>query len=184
MTMSEKARSSAMHARSRAIGAAFESQINATLLWYEQQKIAAVKKTPEPMKVIRPLKGAQFVAHFTFRAQPDYTGTIRGGRAVRFDAKATGRGVIERRCVTNEQERDLDLHLSLGADCFILCSYSPTHVYRVPWIYFREMKERLGHQHVKEDEMKTLGDERISLKDGIIHIFWREEAKQCHIVKV
>ena len=41
------------------------------------------------------------------------------------------------------------------------------------------MKERLGHQHVKEDEMKTLGGERLSLKDGIIHIFWREEQKEC-----
>ena len=175
MTMSKEARSSAMHARSRAIGAAFETHIDASLIWYEQQKIAAVKKTPEPMKVIRPLAGAQFVACFTKKAQPDYTGTIRGGRAVRFDAKATSKGRIERRSVTDEQERELNAHYALGADCFILCSYTLTHVYRVPWVNFRAMKEKLGHLYVTEEEMTRLGGERLSLKDGIIHIFAREE---------
>lgn len=183
MTLNEKTRASIMAARKRAVGINFEHQVDAALVWYEMRGIAAVKKTPEPMRVIRPLAGAQFVACFTSKAQVDYSGTLRGGRAVRFDAKATSRGRIERKSVSSEQEKDLNTHYDLGADCFILCSYSPTHVYRVPWTIFRDMKARLGRQFIKEDDMHACGCERISMKDGIIHIFEREERSQCRRLK-
>ena len=91
--------------------------------------------------------------------------------------------MIERKSISSEQEKDLNIHERLGADCFVLCSFSPTHVYRIPWPAFRDMKTKLGRLFVKEDEVAQLGGERLSVRGGIIHIFWREEQNKCRISK-
>lgn len=75
---------------SRAAGAAFEKLIETSCEVYKNRKLAYIEKTPEPLRTIsKPDKQGRFTAIYTAAAQPDYKGTLSGGRAVVFEAKHT-----------------------------------------------------------------------------------------------
>ena len=87
--------------QSKRAGEHFENMIAASLEWYKDKGVAFVEKTPEPMKPLgaKNRKG-QFLACYTKQAQPDYGGTLKGGRSIYFEAKHTDDERIEqRRCV-------------------------------------------------------------------------------------
>lgn len=60
--------------QSRANGEYFEKMIIAASRFYEERGIAAVDKTPEAFRVLKPLdrNRGQFVCCFTKQAQPDF----------------------------------------------------------------------------------------------------------------
>ena len=99
----------------RAQGKRFESYIDASLKYYQQQGLAIVEKTPEPMRPLKRLSEGRFVAVFEKPAQPDYKGTLQGGRAVVFEAKHTSTGQMEQSRVTEAQAKRLEHHQELGA---------------------------------------------------------------------
>ena len=74
---------------SRAQGKHFEEYIDLSLRYYEQRGEAVVEKTPEPMRPTKDLGNGKFIAYSEKAAQPDYKGTLKGGRAVVFEAKYT-----------------------------------------------------------------------------------------------
>lgn len=74
---------------SRAQGKHFEEYIDLSLHYYEQRGEAVVEKTPEPMRPTKDLGNGKFIAYYEKAAQPDYKGTLKGGRAVVFEAKYT-----------------------------------------------------------------------------------------------
>lgn len=140
--------------QSKVEGDYFEALIESSLEWYEDNGIACVEKTPEPMKPLsRPNSRGQFLACFTKAAQPDFKGTLLGGRCVVFDAKHTNDDRIEAKAVTKEQREKLEHHHNLGAVAFVLVSFSLGSFYRIPWEVWREMKERYGRQYIKRDEI-------------------------------
>ena len=79
----------------RAQGKLFEERIDAALAYYDRLGVASVEKTPEPMRPLKRLSEGRFVAVFEKPAQPDYKGTLQGGRAVVFEAKHTTTGQME-----------------------------------------------------------------------------------------
>ena len=83
---------------------------------YLSRSLAKIEKTPEPMKPLgaKNRKG-QFLACYTKQAQPDYGGTLNGGRSIYFEAKHTDDERIEQRRLTQEQQDDLEAHHKLGA---------------------------------------------------------------------
>ena len=154
--------------QNRAAGLIFERMIEKSLGWYEDEGIMSVKKTPEPMKVIRPLnKNGQFIACYTKPAQVDYSGTISGGRAIRFEAKQTDTGEFKRTRLTEEQMEDLELHQKLGAYCFVLICFGFNNCYRIPWDIWRDMKQVFGRQYVREEDVSEY---RIPYEGGIFKI--------------
>lgn len=62
-------------------GSYFEAMISGSCDYYLDRGLAKIEKTPEPMKPLGPknYKG-QFLACYTKQAQPDYKGTLKGGR--------------------------------------------------------------------------------------------------------
>ena len=58
--------------------------------------------------------------YHVFPTQPDYKGTLRNGFSIVFEAKHTDTDRIKRAVITDEQEKRLDKHLALGAECFVL----------------------------------------------------------------
>ena len=140
------------NARSRQSGAAFEEHVNRSCDYYEEQGIAKIEKTPEPMKVLANLGGGFFKAVFTKQAQPDYKGTLYGGQCIVFDAKHTDTDRIKRSAITEEQEKCLDSHERMGAECFVLVSFSFEKFYRIPWGVFRDMKSHFGYQYISRDD--------------------------------
>ena len=148
---------------SRAMGKLFEERIDASFAYYKAQGFALVEKTPEPIKVLsKPDKYQRFMACFTKSAQPDYKGTIKGGRTVVFEAKFTW-GVeqrINQDAVTRGKDgRDgqweyLDRQEALGARCYILAGFLSGAVYRVPWDVWRNMKAIYGRKYVTEADLE------------------------------
>lgn len=141
--------------RNRAAGELWENMIKSACQNYRLDGVAEIEKTPEPMRPLsRPNAKGQFTACFTKQAQPDYKGTLKGGRAVVFEAKHTEGDRIERSVVTEEQEKALERHYRLGALCFVLVSFGFQRYFRIPWDIFRDMKEHYGRKYIKPEEME------------------------------
>ena len=140
--------------QSKRAGEHFENMITASLNWYCDKGVAFVEKTPEPMKPLRkPDRQGRFLACYTKQAQPDYKGTLKGGRAVVFEAKHTDDDRIEYNRLTKEQRDDLEHHHKLGAVTFVLVSMGLTECYRVPWPVWRDMADTYGRKYMTRDEL-------------------------------
>lgn len=138
----------------RAQGKLFEERIDAALAYYDRLGLASVEKTPEPMRPIRSLSEGRFVAVFEKPAQPDYKGTLKGGRAVVFEAKHTITGQMEQSRVTESQAKRLEHHQKLGALCFVVVGFGPNEVFRVPWKVWRSMKAAFGRKYVTPKDLE------------------------------
>lgn len=139
--------------KSREVGNIFESYINASCEYYDEIGAAFIEKTPEPMKVIERQPAGRFTAVFTKKAQPDFKGTLDGGHAVCFDAKHTDSDRIMKSAVTDEQEKCLNKHESLGAVCFVLVSIQLQKFYRVPWAVWKQMQQTFGHKFMTMENL-------------------------------
>ena len=140
---------------SRAQGKHFEEYIDLSLRYYEQRGEAVVEKTPEPMRPTKDLGNGKFIAYYEKAAQPDYKGTLKGGRAVVFEAKYTHSAQMEQSRVTREQAARLDDHLAAGAICFVVAGFGNGDVFRVPWEVWRDMKTHFGHKYATPEELEA-----------------------------
>lgn len=142
--------------RSRAMGKQFEERLDASFAYYRARGSALVEKTPEPIKILsKPDKSQRFTACFAKRAQPDYKGTINGGRTVIFEAKFTwsAEQKLQQSAVKEQQADYMDLSESLGARCYIVAGFLSGEVYRVPWDVWRNMKAHFGRKYVTEADL-------------------------------
>ncbi len=140
-------------AKSHAQGQRFEAELNRAFEYYRVRGMAAIEKTPEPMRPIKNLGYGRFVAVFEQKAQADYSGVLRGGQAVVMEAKFTSTGRIEQSRVTSTQAEHLRLRQTLGAKCFVLAGFSSGGVYRVPWTVWQDMKAIFGRKYVTENDL-------------------------------
>ena len=139
--------------QSRREGGEFEKIIADSLLWYELRGLACVEKTPEPMKPLsKPNQRGQFLACYVKAGQPDFKGTITGGRSVVFEAKHTASDKIDYSRLTDEQVKKLSMHHELGAAAFVLVSFGLQDFYRIPWEVWRDMKAIYGRKHMKQPD--------------------------------
>lgn len=150
----------------RAQGSSYEETIEASCVHYDLTGEAFIEKTPEPMKVIQVLDRARgiFKAVFKKPAQPDYKGTMKGGRAVCFEAKMTSTDRIKQDAVTPDQWEALDKHEAMGALCFVLVGLGHRH-YRVPWEHWKDMRAMKGHKYMDADDLATY---EVAYKNGVI----------------
>lgn len=170
--------------QSRIMGDHFEGIIAASLRWYEDKGVACVEKTPEPMKPLRaPNRQGQFLACYVKAGQPDFKGTLTGGRSVVFEAKHTDSDRIEYSRLTDEQIEKLRTHHKLGAAAFVLVSFGLQDFYRIPWEIWRDMKVIYGHKHIKQTELEPYRVQYIAgvlkLLEGI-ELDYNEEKEQTH----
>ena len=141
--------------QSKRAGEHFEEMIAASLRWYQDKGVAFVEKTPEPMRPLRaPNRQGQFLACYIKAGQPDFKGTLAGGRAVVFEAKHTDGDRIEYSRLTDEQIQSLTEHDKLGAAAFIMVSFGLQDFYRIPWPVWRDMKATYGRKHIKQPELE------------------------------
>ena len=139
--------------RNRAAGELWENIINASCEYYSSIGKAEIEKTPEPMKPIQPIGEGKFIARFEKRAQPDYKGTLAGGRAIVLEAKHTDADRLKKEAVTGEQEKRLNKHELLGAECFVLVSFGFHQFFKIPWASYKSMKEIFGRKYIKPDDL-------------------------------
>ena len=142
-------------AKNREAGALFEQMIDGACIAYAERGFAKIDKTPEPMRIIKPLGNGQYVSCFAKSAQPDYKGVLKGGREVCFEAKYTSTERMEQKRVTQNQTEALQEHAEFGALCFVVCGFPSGKCYRVPWGVWCGMKELYGRKYVTEEDLRA-----------------------------
>ena len=150
----EAFRASYQGKRNRALGLKFEEIIAEACEHYRTMGLAHIEKTPEPMRVIGVInrKQGHFKAVFEKAAQPDFKGTMAGGRAVCFEAKHTETDRIKQDAVTEAQKDAMDTHEAMGALCFVIVCQDNKY-YRVPWAKWKTMKEDCGHKYMNAADL-------------------------------
>lgn len=152
----------------KAQGRLFEGRLDAAFAHYKDTGFAIIEKTPEPMRPIQSLGGGKFVAFFEKKAQPDYKGVIKGGRAVMFEAKFTSTGKMEQGRVLPGQADYLDWHQALGARCYVLAGFASGAVYRFPWDAWRQMKQIFGRKYIAESDVAIIPYRVSTSRDGVL----------------
>lgn len=140
--------------------------------YYRGEKIADIDKTPEPFKVLSGMKrlssGAMgFEGVFAKKAQPDFKGTLSGGRAIIFEAKYTSTDRITQDEVNEAQTAAMRSHMGLGAEAFVIVSMNLSTFYRVPWAVWETMKQRFGHKYMNKADLEPF---EIPFRNGMIQI--------------
>lgn len=154
--------------QSKLAGEYFENMIDASLKWYRYKGVAEIEKTPEPMRTLsKPNRQGKFLACFTKSAQPDFQGTLAGGRSIVFEAKHTDSDRIEYSRLSDEQINKLSSHHRLGAVTFVLVSFGLQDFYRIPWETWRDMKTIYGYKHIKQPDLEPF---RVEFISGVIKL--------------
>lgn len=152
----------------KARGKHFEEQIDIACEYYKRKGLAVIEKTPEPMRPLKPMGKGKFLAFFEKKAQPDYKGTIKGGKAIVFEAKFTSSEKMQQSRVTEEQANILELHQKLGALSYVVIGYGTGGIYRIPWTVWQNMKGEFGRKYITENDVK---DFQVGVKpNGLISI--------------
>lgn len=143
----------AMNANAK--GRAFEAAIIMALEKYKVEDIAVIDKTPEPFRVTHKARDGTFSGRFSShdKAQPDFTGTMHGGRSVMFEAKATSGDRAKRNLLTDRQMELLEKHHRMGAITFVAVELNNRY-YTVPWPHWRDMKRLFGWQYIAEQALR------------------------------
>ena len=135
-------------------GQQFEKLIDDALEYYAEKGYADIEKTPEPMHPTKSLGNGKFIAFFSKKAQPDYKGTLKGGRAIMFEAKFTAADRMEQDRVLRGQAEYMSRHHRLGARCYVVAGFQSGEVYRVPWEVWNDMKKYFGRKYVTEADLE------------------------------
>ena len=151
--------------KAKKMGQNFENLVEKACGYYANRRIALIEKTPEPMRFIRRTPSGQVIAAFEKKAQPDFKGTVKGGRSVVFEAKHTSSALIEFDRVEPHQIANLRLHEQLGADSFVLISIKLKSFYLVPTIDWLALPDKLGKKSTNE---KDLAEYQVGIRQGVI----------------
>ncbi len=138
------------------LGESFESQVEDICKIYENKKIAKIEKTPEPMKILKHIEDGRFETVFTKAAQPDFKGTIKGGRTVVFDAKYTESDRITFQALSDYQRETLLQYKEFGAISFVLVGFADGTIYRIDIETWDGMKENMGRKYIKQEELEGM----------------------------
>lgn len=152
----------------RELGKCFEDQIEDISEAYKLNKLAIIEKTPEPMKILRHIENGHFETVFTKSAQPDFKGTIKGGKTVVFDAKFTESDRITYQALSDYQREMLLSYDELGAMAFILVGFFDGSMYKIDIKQWSCMKQNFGRKYIKQIELDEFGMKIRKSQNGIM----------------
>lgn len=132
----------------------FEDYIKATCALYAERERATIDKTPEPFRVTKKSADGIFTGRFTANAQPDFQGTLAGGRSIVFEAKYTTTDRMKRDVLTKTQMATLAQHDKCGALAAVCVGIQDSFFF-VPWLVWEDMKHLYGRKYVTAEDIKT-----------------------------
>lgn len=138
--------------KSSARGRAFESLLMRGCNYYRQKGIAIINKVNEPYIVTKKTNGNKFMGRFTGRAEPDFKGVLKGGRAIAFEAKSTQKSRIQRNAVTDTQMEWLREQKDFGAITFVAINIQDKF-YSVPFDVWDDMKNIYGKKFLMPEDI-------------------------------
>lgn len=148
----------------KAQGKFFEDQIEQACVYYRFAGTAYIEKNHEPFTVTRSVGKGQFIGHFARASQTDYTGVLKGGRAVCFEAKHTMTDRVTQDRVEPHQTEDLNEKEALGALCFVMAAIDD-ECYAIPWQTWKDMKKVFGHKYINKEDGQPF---KVRKENGIL----------------
>ena len=136
-------------------GKIFEKLIELGCQKYARANKAFIEKIPEdfhPQKIDK--TNSKATGYYKAKAQPDFQGTLHGGRSICFEAKYTSADRIKSSVITKNQAECLTMHSDLGAYVGVCCQINKTVAF-VPWDTWKNMKEIYGRMYITEEEAKV-----------------------------
>lgn len=144
-------------------GKNFEKFIAMACDYYRTNEIADITKIDEPFRVMQLYKAGQFKGQFTANANPDFEGTLKGGRSICFEAKYTTTDRLKQDVVSDKQWEVLDLKHKLGGLVGV-CGGIQNKYYFIPWEVWINMKTLYGRKYVKPEDIEEY---EVPFKQGI-----------------
>lgn len=139
--------------RNNAQGHFFEGFIKTACAIYKQKGIACVEKMPEPFMVLEKRDKGIFKGRFIAHAQPDFMGTLSGGRSICFEAKYTSTDKLGQNVLTGEQWDSLEQHWKAGAKAGVCAGIKDVYAF-IPWPVWRSMQEIYGHKYMTAEDLE------------------------------
>ena len=157
-----KAKASITNSINRRAGSSSESILESMFEYQFKLGNMYIQKNNEPMKCIKNIGHGKFIAIYTGKSQPDFKGTIKGGRCIVIETKHTSTDRISMSCIDsskNDEKMYLYNYESMGALCFIAIIFDNANPCMIPFHHFVSMKEIYGRKYMTRDEcMKFLWD--------------------------
>ena len=139
--------------KNNAQGHFFEGFIKTACAVYKQKGIAYVEKMPEPFMVLEKKDRGIFKGRFIAHAQPDFMGTLSGGRSICFEAKYTSTDKLAQTVLTAEQWDSLEQHWKAGAKAGVCAGIGDVYAF-IPWPVWRSMQEIYGHKYMTAEDLE------------------------------
>lgn len=124
-------------------GRAFENLLAKGCRYYADRGNAIINKVYEPYGVKNILRAGRFIGVWKDRAEPDFKGVMKGGRAIVFEAKSTHKSRMQRDKLTDRQMSWLETQHQIGALSFV-CIDIRGKFFTIPWQIWRDMKKIFG----------------------------------------
>lgn len=140
---------SAKSRKNNARGHLFEGYIEGACAYYKRTGKAVITKVPEPFRVTSTKRNGEFTGRFIANAQPDFVGTIYGGKTICFEAKYTTTDKMQQSVVTETQAEALELYGRMGAVVGVCIGIKDTFAF-IPWDIWKDMKEIYGRKYLTE----------------------------------
>ena len=112
-----------------------------------------MEKMPEPFMVLEKKDRGIFKGRFIAHAQPDFMGTLSGGRSICFEAKYTSTDKLGQNVLTAEQWDSLEQHWNAGAKAGVCAGIGNVYAF-IPWPVWRSMQEIYGRKFMTAEDLE------------------------------
>lgn len=120
---------------------------------YKEKGLAVIDQIPEPFRTTKTNRDGTFTGRFLSPAQPDFMGTLRGGRTICFEAKYTSTDRILQSVLTQKQQESLEEHWAAGAEAGVCVGIGDVFGL-VPWSVWRAMKAIYGRKYMNKEDLE------------------------------
>ncbi|WP_373755252.1 Holliday junction resolvase RecU [Jeotgalibaca porci] len=137
-------------------GSRFEALIERACEQYRKDGMAIIYKNSEPLKPNGKFgKGGVISAYYQKKSVPDFTGVLKGGQAIMFEAKhVSGKPSIPFSRLQEHQEQYLIDFEAMGAQSYVLIGFDMTDFYMIPIDDYLNFKANNGKKSLNKNEIE------------------------------
>lgn len=137
-------------------GSRFEALIEKACDRYRKEGLAIIYKNSEPLRPSGKFgKGGMISAYYQKKSVPDFTGVLKGGQAIMFEAKhVSGKPSIPFSRLQEHQEQYLIDFGDMGAESYVLIGFDMTDFYMIPINDYLNFKANNGKKSLNKSEIE------------------------------
>lgn len=137
-------------------GSRFEALIEKACERYRKEGLAIIYKNSEPLRPSGKFgKGGAISAYYQKKSVPDFTGVVKGGQAIMFEAKhVSGKPSMPFSRLQEHQEKYLIDFENMGAQSYVLIGFDMTDFYMLPIDDYLNFKANNGKKSLNKNEIE------------------------------